>query len=104
MSVELLIQNKTTGASELVPVATSQVFRDFWKTGSVALNLRHVLLLEDCLFERKDIPDLIQELEQLKSWFEESQSGASRDALVVRANNVIGASKRVLNNPDLTVG
>jgi hypothetical protein len=104
MAVELLIKNEKTGASELIPIATSQVFREYWRVGSAALNLRLVLLLEDGLFKKEDIPDLIGELRRLRNWFETSQPNSISNALTARADTAIAAFERVLESPDFTLG
>lgn len=104
MAVELLIVNRRTKSRELVAVATSEVFRDYWKAGSKELGLRFVPLLEDGLFERGDIPDLLIELNRLKDWFQRTQSQQVSRGLIERVNKTIIALEGVLNHEDLTIG
>ena len=106
MAVELLIRRHDTGTSELVPVATSDVFHKYWGKGSEKLNLHHVLLFEDAVedFARAEIPVIIEELRSLSRWFEETQSPEDARTLVGRVNNVILAFQRVLNDSNLSIG
>lgn len=104
MAVELLITNKRTGAGELVAIATSRVFRDYWRVGSAGLGLRLIPLLEDGLFEKKDIPNLLTELAQLRDWFQKSQSPNEARELAQRVDNAVQALERVAKDAELTIG
>jgi len=103
MAVELLIKNRASGASELVPVATSQVFRDYWIKGCNELGLRVVPLLEDGLFGESDLSTLISELRLLREWFEGIPARDAAKALVARIGIVISALERVQNDSGLSV-
>lgn len=103
MAVELLITNQETGARELVPVATSEVFRQYWMAGCEELNLRRVPLIADGLFERNDIPNLIRELASLAQWFRKTQTPHNAEALSARVSGVIGALERVIKDSKLTI-
>ena len=87
-----------------MPVATSEVFRNYWKVGCNELQLRAVPLIEDGLFERSDIPSLIMELGLLRQWFQKTQDSKTSNALLIRVDSVIKAFERVSNDPQLTIG
>ena|SRR5947209_20629656 len=106
MAVELLIKNRDTGASELVPVATTEVFHQFWVKGCAQLDLRLVPRFEDGItdFSPDEIRVVIDELRQLRSWFQQTQVPQNAKALGVRVDNTIRAFERVLADSRLSIG
>jgi len=106
MAVELLIRNPETNALKLVPVATSEVFRNYWMKGCSELKLRYVPRFEDGLddFARSELSAAIQELRDLRLWFQGTQSPQDARGLVGRVDTVIAAFERVLNDPKLSIG
>jgi hypothetical protein len=70
MAVVMGIKNKRTGEYRTVPVATSQVFRDYWIPASKALDLRLVSRLHDGSLTSVDtgqIPVIVDELKRLRA-------------------------------------
>jgi hypothetical protein len=104
MAVELLLKNRETGATDLVSVATTEVFRNYWKPGCQELQLRLVPLFEDGVGDQSDIPGLIRELGLLRQRFHDTQDAKTAGHLSARVDNVVKACERVLNDPNLTIG
>jgi hypothetical protein len=106
MAVELLIRNQATGVLKLVPVATSEVFHNYWIPGCRALELQYVPRFEDGLgdFARSELSAVIQELRDLGLWFQDTQSPEDARGLVGRVDTVIAAFERVVNEPKLSIG
>jgi hypothetical protein len=103
MAVELLITNQETGERQLVPVATTEVFRNYWKPGCEELGLSLVTLLEDGPLKNSDIQGLISELVLLKQWFVRTQGTDNATALVRRVDNLVHVLERVMGNSALTI-
>ena len=106
MAVELLITNPETSALKLVPVATSEVFHNYWIKGCGELNLQYVPRFEGGLddFLRSELPAVIQELRYLRLWFQGTQSPRDARGLVGRVDTVIASFERVVNDPKLSIG
>ena len=103
MAVEILIKRKQSDTAELIPVATAKVFRDFWLVGSRELKLRTVPLMEDGLFGRVDLPELLAELKLLRQWFKDTQTPDDYKGLELRIKRVMNACERVLRDPELDI-
>jgi hypothetical protein len=106
MAVELTISRKGSGDRELVPVATSEVYRKYWREGCAALRLQLITRFQDGVadFAREDLSAVIEELRALGRWFDKTQSPAEARALTGRVNSVIRAFERVRSDPTLTIG
>jgi len=106
VAIELLITNRDTGTLELAPVATSDVFRRYWRKGCAELKLHLIPRFEDGIqdFTRSEVPMVIKELQLLGKWFEKTQSPKEASALIGRVNSTTRAFERVLKDPQLSIG
>jgi len=112
MAVGLNLSRKDTGECvELVPVATMQTFRDYWKPGCEELNLQIVPCFDDGIYggevrdlTRQELLVAVDELGALGEWFEAKHPPPNGRALRERATRVLRVLERVLNDPNLTIG
>ena len=58
----------------MIPVATQEVFKTYWKQGAQVLGLRWVPLFETGIpVQEDDIADVVSELEKLANWARQSE-------------------------------
>ena len=86
----------------MVPISTEQVFSDFWQPACAKLNLRWVPLFQVGLdIEKEDILPILEELNQLKEYFNSpiEFEGDTDDLLYItsRIDNLIKALTEMLD-------
>jgi uncharacterized protein (UPF0335 family) len=83
----------------MIPIATQEVFRLWWKTAAESLGLSWVPLFESgTTVARGDLPEVINELERLRQWCLSSED--LRNVIFDRINRLIDELKRVSNSSD----
>jgi hypothetical protein len=103
MAVELLITNMRNGTKQLVPVATMDVYRTYWKPAISELQLQIVPLLEDGLFTKSDIPEMLRELDLIRGKFQAMYTPDVSHALAKRVDGAKAAFEAVLGNSELEI-
>lgn len=75
MSVSLLITSATDGQrGRMLPIASEQIFNQYWVPAATRLKLEFVPLFQTGLpVNREDIPYILDELQQLRTFFETQQ-------------------------------
>lgn len=91
MTVSMRVRRLDTGRYEVVPVATSDVFRAWWLPACDHLGLELVSHFHDgALTEvaREDVPRIAAELETLRAW---ASAEPERDFMVSRIDGILSA-------------
>jgi hypothetical protein len=70
MAITMSITDRTTGASEQVPVCTSGLFVKFWLPAAKELGLERIGMLSACWIEGEDRDGLLREMASLDRWAE----------------------------------
>ncbi len=106
MSIVLLISPKAgvtdvEGASRTIPIATQEIFRQYWKQGGEILGLRWVPMFETGIpLHADDIPHVVVELEKLAAWGRRSDIPSS---VVARMDLLVEALLNAQQSTDLDV-
>lgn len=94
MTVSMGIRHLDTGRYDVVPVATSDVFRAWWLPACDHLGLEFVSHFHDgALTEvaREEVPRIAAELETLRAW---ASSDPERDFMVSRIDGILSAFRK----------
>src|SRR5262245_12514429 len=99
MTVEMGIRHRATGTYEVVPIATTNGFREIWLPACEHLGLKLVPLFSGgglTVVPPELIPGIIAELEKLRGWAAEQPAS---QGLVERCAGILAA----LNRADSTM-
>jgi uncharacterized protein (UPF0335 family) len=101
MSVSLLVKTSKGGSESdyLIPIATQEVFRLWWKTAAESLGLYWVPLFESgTTVARDDLPEVINELERLRQWCLLRED--LRKLIIERINRLIDELEQIAKSND----
>src|SRR3974377_653304 len=85
MSVALVVKSAPDPRDRHLPIATEDVFEDFWLPAAHALHLKWVPTFQSGLDVRhQDIPDILNELLRLKVWMTKPERKVESEAIVRR--------------------
>ncbi|HZH97877.1 MAG TPA: hypothetical protein VEX38_02815 [Fimbriimonadaceae bacterium] len=101
MSVSLLVTTRKSDSESdyMIPIATQEVFRLWWKTAAESLGLYWIPLFESgTTVARGDLPEVINELERLRQWCLSSED--LRNVILDRIDKLIDELNQISNSND----
>lgn len=101
MSVSLLVTTRKSGSESdyMIPIATQEIFRLWWKTAAESLGLYWVPLFESgTTVPRGNLPEVINELERLRQQCLSNED--LRNIILDRIDRVIDELKRINSSND----
>lgn len=105
MSISLIVKFEVpTQKSRILPIATEAAFQKYWQPGCAALHLQWIPLFQAGFpLKQEDIPLVIGELVQLKTWLSCNETAAVPQDVVTRIDLLTQSLQELCAEPQAEV-